>query len=32
MRKHHSRFWALPFAANSVVSLEGVTQNMIECN
>ncbi len=32
LRKHHSRFWAMPFAANSIVSLEGVTQNMIECN
>lgn len=32
LRKHHSRFWALPFAANSIVSLEGVTQNMVECN
>ena len=32
LRKHHSRFWALPLAANSIVSLEGVTQNMIECN
>jgi hypothetical protein len=32
LRKHHSRFWVMPFAANSIVSLEGVTQNMIECN
>lgn len=32
LRKHHSRFWALPFATNSIISLEGVTQNMIECN
>ncbi len=32
LRKHHSRFWAAPFVATSIVSLEGVTQNMIECN
>ncbi len=32
LRKHHSRFWSLPLVANSVVSLEGVTQNMIACN
>lgn len=32
MRKHHSRFWSFPLVANSLVSLEGVTQNMIECN
>ncbi|MFZ0941028.1 MAG: hypothetical protein WB523_03645 [Candidatus Sulfotelmatobacter sp.] len=32
LRKHHSRFWSFPLVANSLVSLEGVTQNMIECN
>jgi hypothetical protein len=32
LRKHHSRFWSLPLVANSMVSLEGVTQNMIACN
>jgi len=32
MRKHHSRFWSFPLVANSLVSLQGVTQNMIECN
>lgn len=32
LRKHHSRLWSLPLAANSIISLEGVTQNMIECN
>lgn len=32
MRKHHSRFWSLPLVANSLVSLQGVTQNMIACN
>ncbi|MGA8617512.1 MAG: hypothetical protein WB660_03195 [Candidatus Sulfotelmatobacter sp.] len=32
LRKHHSRLWSLPLVANSVVSLQGVTQNMIACN
>lgn len=32
LRKHHSRFWSLPLLANSAVSLQGVTQNMIACN
>lgn len=32
LRKHHSRFWSLPLFTNSIVSLEGVTQNMIACN
>lgn len=32
LRRHHSHFWSLPLAANSIISLEGVTQNMIECN
>jgi hypothetical protein len=32
LRKHHSRFWAAPLVANSVISLEGVTQNMVNCN
>lgn len=32
LRKHHSRFWSAPLLANSVISLEGVTQNMIACN
>ncbi len=32
MRKHHSRFWSMPLIANGVISLQGVTQNMIECN
>jgi hypothetical protein len=31
-RKHHNRFWSLPLVANSIMSLEGVTQNMITCN
>jgi hypothetical protein len=32
LRKHHSRFWSLPLFANSALSLQGVTQNMIACN
>jgi len=32
LRKHHSRFWSMPLIANSVLSLQGVTQNMIACN
>jgi hypothetical protein len=32
LRKHHSRFWSAPLIANSVISLEGVTQNMMTCN
>jgi hypothetical protein len=32
LRKHHSKFWSLPLIANSVVGLQGVTQNMAACN
>jgi len=32
LRKHHSKFWSLPLVANSVMSLQGVTQNMSSCN
>jgi hypothetical protein len=32
LRKHHSRFWSAPLVANSILSLQGVTQNMIACN
>lgn len=32
LRKHHSRFWSLPLVANSVISLQGVSQNMATCN
>jgi hypothetical protein len=32
LRKHHSRLWSLPLFANSAISLQGVTQNMIACN
>ena len=32
LRKHHSKFWSAPLIVNSVMSLQGVTQNMIMCN
>ena len=32
LRKHHNKFWSLPLVANSIVSLQGVTQNMMACN
>jgi hypothetical protein len=31
-RKHHSKLWSLPLLANSVISLQGVGQNMANCN
>jgi hypothetical protein len=31
-RKHHSKLWSLPLLANSVLSLQGVGQNMANCN
>lgn len=32
LRKHHNRFWSLPLVADSVISLEGVGQNLATCN
>jgi hypothetical protein len=32
LRKRHNRFWSLPLVANSVISLQGVSQNMATCN
>ena len=32
LRKHHNKFWSLPLAANTAISLQGVTQNMRACN
>jgi hypothetical protein len=32
LRKHHSKLWSLPLVANSIMSLQGTTQNMIACN
>jgi hypothetical protein len=31
-RKHHNKFWSLPLVANSILSLQGVGQNMATCN
>jgi hypothetical protein len=32
LRKHHSKWWSLPFVATAALSLQGVTQNMMTCN
>jgi hypothetical protein len=32
LRKRHSKFWGAPLLANSIISLQGVTQNMRACN
>jgi hypothetical protein len=32
LRRHHNRFWSLPLVANSIISLQGVSQNMVACN
>jgi len=32
LRKRHSKFWSVPLVANSVISLQGVGQNMAACN
>ena len=32
LRKRHSKLWSLPLVANSILSLQGTTQNMIACN
>ncbi len=32
LRKHHSKFWSAALLGNTAISLEGVTQNMINCN
>jgi hypothetical protein len=32
LRTHHNRFWSLPLVANSIISLQGVSQNMAACN
>lgn len=32
LRKHHSKFWALPLVANSIIGTQGVAQNMVNCN
>jgi hypothetical protein len=32
LRRRHSKLWSLPLFANAVISLQGVTQNMVACN
>jgi len=32
LRKHHNRFWSVPLVGNSIMSLQGVGQNMKACN
>ena len=32
LRKHQKKFWSLPLVANSIMSLQGVGQNMATCN
>ena len=32
LRKHHRKLWSFPLAANAIIGLQGVTQNMITCN
>jgi hypothetical protein len=32
LRKHHNKFWSMPLVANSIMSLQGVGQNMANCN
>ena len=32
LRKHHNRFWSAPLVINSIISLQGVGQNMAACN
>lgn len=31
-KHHHNKIWSLPLIANSITSLQGVTQNMMTCN
>jgi hypothetical protein len=32
LRRHHSKFWSMPLVANTIMSMQGVRQNMIACN
>jgi hypothetical protein len=32
LRKHHNRFWGLPLVGNTIMSLQGVGQNLAACN
>jgi hypothetical protein len=31
-KHHHNKLWSLPLVVNSVLSLQGTTQNLIACN
>jgi len=31
-RKHHNRFWSAPLVANSIIGVQGVSQNFVMCN
>jgi hypothetical protein len=32
LRKHHLKWWSVPLVANTVMSLQGVAQNLKTCN
>jgi len=32
LRKHHNRFWSLTLVGNTIMSLQGVGQNLAACN
>jgi hypothetical protein len=32
LRRHHSRLWSFPLLVNSIMSLQGVGQNLANCN
>jgi len=32
LRKHHRKFWSIPLFANTALSLQGVSRNMVLCN
>jgi hypothetical protein len=32
LRRHHIRLWSMPLVANAIMSLQGVGQNMANCN
>ncbi|HEY1676596.1 MAG TPA: hypothetical protein VGG04_02715 [Candidatus Sulfotelmatobacter sp.] len=32
LRKHHNKFWSAPLIVNTIIGLEGTTQNLAACN
>jgi hypothetical protein len=32
LRRYHNKFWSLPLIANSIVGLQGTTQDVRACN